>query len=151
RRHLERRPRHRGREATARRPAADRRQRGRHGVLTSLAPDALQHAARSAEWCSAEPGPRATRTAHGSRFCGAPLRAAPRPGHEVQIGLVSRAKSRETFMDQPNPNFAGDYDTLLELVKSRASVRKLKPDPIPDEYVTQILEVGRWAMSGANG
>ena len=54
-------------------------------------------------------------------------------------------------MDQPNPNFAGDYDTLLELVKSRASVRKLKPDPIPDEHVTQILEVGRWAMSGANG
>jgi len=54
-------------------------------------------------------------------------------------------------LDQPNPNFAGDYDTLLELVKSRASIRKLKPDPIPDDYVTQILEVGRWAMSGANG
>src|SRR6516164_6575059 len=52
-------------------------------------------------------------------------------------------------MDQPN--FAGDYDVLLDLVKSRASVRKLKPDPIPDDYVTQILEVGRWAMSGANG
>jgi nitroreductase len=52
-------------------------------------------------------------------------------------------------MDQPNPNFAGDYDTLLELVKSRASIRKLKPDPIPDDHVTQILEVGRWAMSGA--
>ena len=52
-------------------------------------------------------------------------------------------------MDQPN--FAGDYDVLLDLVKSRASVRKLKPDAIPDDYVTQILEVGRWAMSGANG
>ena len=52
-------------------------------------------------------------------------------------------------MDQPN--FSGDYDVLLDLVKSRASVRKLKPDPIPDDYVTQILEVGRWAMSGANG
>jgi len=38
-------------------------------------------------------------------------------------------------MDQPN--FAGDYDVLLDLVKSRASVRKLKPDPIPDDYVTQ--------------
>ena len=48
-------------------------------------------------------------------------------------------------------NFAGDYDTLLELVKSRVSVRNLKPDPIPDDYVTRILEVGRWAMSGANG
>src|SRR5438128_5485828 len=52
-------------------------------------------------------------------------------------------------MDQRN--ISGDYDVLLDLVKSRASVRGLKPDPIPDEYVTQILEVGRWAMSGANG
>src|SRR6266566_1904431 len=52
-------------------------------------------------------------------------------------------------MDQRN--ISGDYDALLDLVKSRASVRELKPDPIPDEYVTQILEVGRWAMSGANG
>src|SRR5262249_44118104 len=52
-------------------------------------------------------------------------------------------------MDQPN--FFGDYDTLLELVRNRVSVRKLKPDPIPDEYVEKILEIGRWAMSGANG
>ena len=50
-----------------------------------------------------------------------------------------------------HPNFFGDYDTLLELVRNRISVRKLKPDPIPDEYVKQILEIGRWAMSGANG
>jgi nitroreductase len=52
-------------------------------------------------------------------------------------------------MDQPN--FFGDYDTLLELVRNRVSVRKLRPDPIPDEYVNKILEIGRWAMSGANG
>ena len=43
-----------------------------------------------------------------------------------------------------------DYDLLLDLVTTRASIRKLKPDPIPDEDVTKILEVGRWAMSGAN-
>jgi nitroreductase len=43
-----------------------------------------------------------------------------------------------------------DYDLLLDLVKTRTSVRKLKPDPIPDEDVEKILEVGRWAMSGAN-
>ena len=50
-----------------------------------------------------------------------------------------------------HPNFFGDYDTLLELVRNRVSVRRLKPDPIPDEYVNKILEIGRWAMSGANG
>ena len=52
-------------------------------------------------------------------------------------------------MDQPN--FFGDYDTLLDLARNRVSVRKLKPDPVPDECVTKILEIGRWAMSGANG
>src|ERR1700741_5338902 len=46
---------------------------------------------------------------------------------------------------------ASEYDILIDLIRSRASVRKLKPDPIPDEKITQVLEVGRWAMSGANG
>ena len=43
-----------------------------------------------------------------------------------------------------------DYDLLLDLIKRRASIRKLKPDPIPDEYIEMILEAGHWAMSGAN-
>jgi nitroreductase len=43
-----------------------------------------------------------------------------------------------------------DYDSLLKLVKSRRSIRKFKPDPIPDEYVDKIIEVARWAPSGAN-
>jgi nitroreductase len=55
---------------------------------------------------------------------------------------------------QPNPaappTTTPAYETLLELVKYRMSVRNLRPDPIPDEYVTKILEVARWAMSGAN-
>jgi nitroreductase len=44
-----------------------------------------------------------------------------------------------------------DYDLLLDLVKTRTSIRKLKPDPIPDGSIEKILEIGRWAMSGANG
>jgi nicotinate-nucleotide--dimethylbenzimidazole phosphoribosyltransferase len=43
-----------------------------------------------------------------------------------------------------------DYNMLLDLVMRRASIRKLKSDPIPDAYVEMILEAGRWAMSGAN-
>lgn len=41
-------------------------------------------------------------------------------------------------------------DELLELMRKRRSIRKFKPDPIPDEYVTKILEAGRWAQSGSN-
>ena len=40
---------------------------------------------------------------------------------------------------------------LLELLRQRRSIRRLKPDPIPDEYIEQMLEAARWAMSGANG
>lgn len=43
-----------------------------------------------------------------------------------------------------------DYDSLLELAKTRRSVRKIKPDPLPDEYVEKIIEVARWAPSGGN-
>jgi len=41
-----------------------------------------------------------------------------------------------------------DYDSLLELVKKRRSIRRFKPDPIPDEYIDKIIEVARWAPSG---
>jgi nitroreductase len=42
------------------------------------------------------------------------------------------------------------YDMLLKLVKTRQSVRKFRPDPIPNDTINKILEVARWAMSGAN-
>ena len=43
-----------------------------------------------------------------------------------------------------------DYNGLLELAKKRRSIRKFKPEPIPDEYVDKIIEAARWAPSGAN-
>lgn len=43
-----------------------------------------------------------------------------------------------------------EYEMLIELLRDRMSFRKLKPDPVPDEFVEKILEAGRWAMSGAN-
>src|SRR3954454_15729259 len=48
------------------------------------------------------------------------------------------------------PETTPEYETLLDLVKFRMSVRNLKSDPIPDAYVEKVLEVARWAMSGAN-
>src|SRR3990170_3515550 len=44
-----------------------------------------------------------------------------------------------------------DIDQFVELARTRRSIRKFKPDPIPDEYIGKILEAARWAMSGANG
>lgn len=39
---------------------------------------------------------------------------------------------------------------LLEVLQSRRSIRKFKPDMIPDNYITDLLEAGRLAPSGTN-
>jgi nitroreductase len=44
-----------------------------------------------------------------------------------------------------------EYEQFIELVRKRRSIRRFKPDPIPEEDIEKILEAGRWAMSGGNG
>jgi nitroreductase len=39
---------------------------------------------------------------------------------------------------------------MLALLKSRRSIRRYRPDPVPDEMVEQLLEAGRWAPSASN-
>lgn len=39
---------------------------------------------------------------------------------------------------------------LLEAVKSRRSIRKFKTDPVPESYITDLIEAGRLAPSGTN-
>ena len=39
---------------------------------------------------------------------------------------------------------------ILDVIKSRRSVRKFKPDPIPKEFIEKLLEAARWAPSWAN-
>ena len=39
---------------------------------------------------------------------------------------------------------------LIEVLRSRRSIRKFKPDPVPDELLTEILEAARLAPSGTN-
>lgn len=43
-----------------------------------------------------------------------------------------------------------DYEGLLELIKNTRSIRRFRPEPIPDEYVDKIIEAGRWAPSAGN-
>ena len=43
-----------------------------------------------------------------------------------------------------------DYESLLELVKKRRSIRRFQAKPIPDDYVDKIIEAARWAPSGGN-
>jgi nitroreductase len=41
-------------------------------------------------------------------------------------------------------------EALLDLMRSRRSVRRYLPEPVPDEMLQQILEAGRWAPSAGN-
>jgi 5,6-dimethylbenzimidazole synthase len=43
-----------------------------------------------------------------------------------------------------------DYEGLVGLVKTRRSIRSFKTDSVSDEDVDKIIEVARWAPSGAN-
>jgi len=43
-----------------------------------------------------------------------------------------------------------EYEAFLDLARKRRSIRRFKPDPIPDDYIEKIIEAARWAMSGAN-
>ena len=42
------------------------------------------------------------------------------------------------------------YQEFLEFVKSRRTIRAIKPDPVPDDLVEKLLEAARWAPSGFN-
>ena len=41
-----------------------------------------------------------------------------------------------------------DYASFLDLVKNRRTIRRFKPDSIPDDYIDKIIEAARWAPSG---
>jgi 5,6-dimethylbenzimidazole synthase len=42
------------------------------------------------------------------------------------------------------------YSALLEIVKTRRSIHRFKPEPLRDELLDKLLEVARWAPSGMN-
>lgn len=39
---------------------------------------------------------------------------------------------------------------ILDVITSRKSIRRYKPDPIPDHMIDNILEAARWAPTGEN-
>ena len=47
----------------------------------------------------------------------------------------------------PNENQATD---LFEIIRTTRSMRRLKPDPVPNELIRRILEAGVCAPSGGN-
>ena len=50
----------------------------------------------------------------------------------------------------PQPAALPSPESTLALLKARRSIRRYRPDPVPDEMVEQLLEAGRWAPSASN-
>ena len=43
-----------------------------------------------------------------------------------------------------------DYDAFMEIVRNTRSIRRFRPDPVPDDSIDKIIEAARWAPSGFN-
>jgi nitroreductase len=43
-----------------------------------------------------------------------------------------------------------EYETALQLMQQRRSIRRFKSDPVPEEMITKIIDAARWAPSGLN-
>jgi len=41
-------------------------------------------------------------------------------------------------------------EAVMALLKGRRSIRRYKPDPVPEALLQQVLEAGRWAPSASN-
>src|SRR4029077_6416256 len=41
-------------------------------------------------------------------------------------------------------------DNIWEAMSTMRAMRRLKPDPVPDDLIQKILEAGQWAPSGGN-
>lgn len=39
---------------------------------------------------------------------------------------------------------------IIDVITTRKSIRRYKPDPVPDEMIDKILEAARWAPTGEN-
>jgi len=39
---------------------------------------------------------------------------------------------------------------IIDIIKARRSIRKFKPEPVPEDIIDKVLEAGRWAPSGLN-
>src|SRR5919206_2456769 len=53
----------------------------------------------------------------------------------------------DTANQEPNRN---PTDNIWEAMSTMRAMRRLKPDPVPDELINRILQAGQYAPSGGN-
>src|SRR5437879_923957 len=64
---------------------------------------------------------------------------------------IARRVSRERHMTQhATPDRAPNTADLFNIMRTTRSMRRLKPDPVPNELIRKILKAGVCAPSGGN-
>jgi nitroreductase len=66
--------------------------------------------------------------------------------YPIRQPLPSELRASEDTMPDAAPNTAD----LFEIIRSTRSMRRLKPDPVPNSLIRKILEAGVCAPSGGN-
>jgi hypothetical protein len=66
--------------------------------------------------------------------------------NSVSSLIYDEAKRREEIMPEESANTAD----LFEIIRTTRSMRRLRPDPVPNELIRKILETGVCAPSGGN-
>ena len=61
-----------------------------------------------------------------------------------------KEENKDNTSNPHHPNEREEQMGLLEAIRSRRSIRAFKPDPVPKEVLTELLDVARWAPSSAN-
>src|SRR5712692_8470644 len=69
--------------------------------------------------------------------------ASLNPSYRLQSPQI--AHHREEAMPNQSPT-----DNIWEAMSTMRAMRRLKPDPVPDELIQKILQAGQWAPSGGN-
>jgi hypothetical protein len=55
---------------------------------------------------------------------------------------------RADMTDSSTPDAASDTTDLFEIIRTTRSMRRLKPDSVPNELIRKILEAGVCAPNG---
>lgn len=68
------------------------------------------------------------------------------PVNAIKLRFFPDEKKIESLKDIELP----PYETILNQIKVRRSIRNFKPEPIPEDLWNKILEVGRYSPTGHN-
>ncbi len=66
------------------------------------------------------------------------------------VGDICTPIERYRTEENPEIKYSSDQVYLLDIIKTRRTVRRFKPDPVPKEHVLKILDAARLAPTAGN-